>query len=369
VPIVAKFEIEFRRYLDEKGALVGETPGFAADPKVLIPLYRAMVRTRTFDAKAVALQRTGKLGTFASGLGQEATAIGVGSAMRPEDVLLPSYRDFGTQFMRGVSMEEILLYWGGDERGSDFARAREDFPICVPIATQCAHAAGVATAFKLRNEKRVAVCMLGDGATSKGDFYEAVNLAGAWNLPVVFVVSNNQWAISVPRAKQTSALTLAQKAIAGGVAGLQIDGNDILAVRAVMDEALERAREGGGCTVIEALTYRLHDHTTADDATRYRDAAEVKAKWGEEPILRLRNYLAAQGVWTKEAEEELLKACADEVQQAVERYQAVRPPQVSSMFEHLYAKLPDVLLEQKTAAEKAHPLDSPVGHQGESGEI
>src|ERR1700690_4346689 len=205
------------------------------------------------DAKAVNLQRTGKLGTYASCLGHEATHIGVGAAMRPEDVLAPVYREVGTQLWRGVTMREILTYWGGDERGNDFAIPRQDFPWCVPIATQTLHAAGAAMAFKVRREPRCALAYIGDGGTSEGAFYEALNLAGARGLPVVFVIVNNGWAISVPVAQQTATQTLAQKAVAAGIPGMQVDGNDVFAVRDTVAEALSAARAGAGPCVIEAL--------------------------------------------------------------------------------------------------------------------
>ncbi len=289
-PIVARFEIGYRGCIGPDGRSQGALPDFARDPRALIPLYRAMVRTRVFDQKAVALQRTGRLGTYPSSLGQEAVAVGLAAAMRPDDVLVPSFREHGAQLWRGVTMTELLLYWGGDERGSDFAGPRQDFPVCVPVGTHAPHAAGVALAFRLRGEARAAVCVFGDGATSKGDVAEALVFAGVWKLPVVFVVNNNQWAISVPRAAQTAAATLAQKAIAAGIPGEQVDGNDVVAVRAAVGEALDHARAGGGARLIEAVTYRLGDHTTADDASRYRDAAEVSRRWQEEPLLRLREH-------------------------------------------------------------------------------
>jgi len=258
------------RFLDPDGRAVAPLPPFARQADALIQLYRDMVLTRAFDAKAVALQRTGRLGTYASSLGQEAVGAGVGRAMRAEDVFLPSFREPAAMFARGVRMTEVLLYWGGDERGSDFRGPREDFPICVPVGTHAPHAAGVALALRLRGEKRAALCAMGDGATSKGDVYEAMNLAGVWRLPLVFVVNNNEWAISVPRARQTAAATLAQKAVAAGFAGEQVDGNDAIAVRYVVETALARARDKREPALIEALSYRLSDHTTVDDARRYR---------------------------------------------------------------------------------------------------
>jgi pyruvate dehydrogenase E1 component alpha subunit len=207
---------------------------------------------------------------------------------------------------------------------------------------------------QLRREPRVAVCILGDGASSKGDFYEALNIAGVWRLPLVMVISNNQWAISVPRSIQSGAQTLAQKAIAAGIEGLQVDGNDVIAVRQVTQEALDKARGGGGATLIEALTYRLGDHTTADDATRYRDAQAVARQWALEPVLRLRNHLALHGAWDKDREEGLKRECTALIDQAVEAYLATPVPPPQAMFDHLYAALPAALAEQRAAALRFH---------------
>ena len=348
--VVARFEIRYRRFLDPKGNPVSPLPDFAADRAELVALYRAMVLARAFDAKAVALQRTGRLGTFPSALGQEAVAVGIAGAMRKEDVFLPSFREHGAQLWRGVSPAELLLFWGGDERGSDFAETREDFPVCVPVGTHAPHAVGVALAFKLRREKRVAVCVFGDGATSKGDVAEALNAAGIWQLPAVFVINNNRWAISVPVAHQTVAETLAQKAIAAGIEGEQVDGNDVIAVREAMSRALDKARSGGGPHLIEALTYRLGDHTTADDASRYRSGSEVSARWAEEPIARLRNYLVAQGMWGKVDEERLLAEITLTIERAAETYLATPPQRVDTIFDFTYQTLPKDLAEQRRVA-------------------
>jgi pyruvate dehydrogenase E1 component alpha subunit len=347
---VASFEIHYSQFLDPTGAVVTELPAFARDPQALIPLYRGMVQTRRFDAKAVALQRTGRLGTYASSLGQEGVTVGVAAAMLPEDVLLPTYREAGAQLWRGVRMDELLLYWGGDERGSDFQGPRGDFPVCVPIASQCLHAVGVAYAKKLKRERGVAVCVCGDGGTSNGAFYEAINYAGVWQVPALFVINNNQWAISMPRSAQTAAGTLAQKAIAAGIPGLQVDGNDVIAVREAVAQGLARARAGEGPSVIEALTYRMSDHTTADDAGRYRPADEVSGQWANDPIARLRHHLSAAGAWTKEAEERLIDEVNGAIDAAVERYLAIPPMPPQSMFDHLYAVLPAAYTEQQIAA-------------------
>nr|WP_210260318.1 pyruvate dehydrogenase (acetyl-transferring) E1 component subunit alpha [Hongsoonwoonella zoysiae] len=336
--------------MDADGRTTCELPAFAVDARNLLPLYRAMVLTRTFDEKAVALQRTGRLGTYASSLGQEAVAIGVASAMRPEDVLLPSFREQGAQIWRGVALKEALLYWGGDERGSAFKEQKEDFPVCVPVGTQFPHAAGVAAAFQSRNEKRVAVAVGGDGATSKGDFYEALNVAGAWKLPAVFIINNNQWAISVPRSAQTAAETLAQKAIAAGMPGAQVDGNDVIAVRDAASRAIERARDGGGPSLVEAVSYRLSDHTTADDARRYRDEKEVSAHWKEDPVARLRTYLVSQNAWSKSDEETLIGECVQAVGAAVDEYLSAGVANVGDIFDYLYARCPPDLAHQRDEA-------------------
>jgi pyruvate dehydrogenase E1 component alpha subunit len=353
LPVIARFEVRRRRVLAPDGTLVGTLPHSCKDAAVLAGLYRAMVLTRTFDLKAVSLQRTGRLGTYAVSLGQEAVSVGVASAMRSEDVLLPSYRDNGMLLWRGVKMEEILLYWGGDERGSRWSGPAHDFPFCVPVGSQAPHATGVAYALKLRKEPRVAVCLLGDGATSKGDVYEAMNFAGVHKLPVVFVVNNNQWAISVPLKLQTACQTLAQKAVAAGFEGEQVDGNDVIALRAATEAAISAARNAEGPRLIEALTYRLGDHTTADDAARYRPTEEVQAHWKEEPVARLRTYLVRQHAWSKTEEEQLAAQCQAQVEAAVERYLATSARTPASMFDHLHATLPDVYAAQRTEIEEA----------------
>jgi 2-oxoisovalerate dehydrogenase E1 component alpha subunit len=347
LPVIARFEVHRRSYLAPDGSVLRPLPAFAADLPTLLTLYRGMVLTRAFDLKAVSLQRTGRLGTYAVSLGQEAVAVGIASAMRAEDVLLPSYRDNGTLLWRGTKMEEILLFWGGDERGNLSSGPPHDFPYCIPVGSQAPQAAGVAYAFKLRKEPRVAVCLFGDGATSKGDVWEAMNFAGVHKLPVVFVANNNQWAISVPLKLQTASQTLAQKAIAAGFTGEQVDGNDVIAMRAAGEEAIAHARAGGGPRFIEALTYRLSDHTTADDAARYRPSEEVQARWKEEPIARLRAYLASQKAWGKAQEEELAAECQKKIEAAIERYLASSPRAPQTMFDHLYAELPRTYAGQR----------------------
>ncbi len=302
LPVIARFEVRRRSYLAPDGTVLRPLPNFASDSDILISLYRGMVLTRAFDLKAVSLQRTGRLGTYAVSL---------------------------------------------DERGNLSSGPADDFPYCIPVASQAPHAAGVAYAFKLRKEPRVAVCLFGDGATSKGDVWEAMNFAGVHKLPVVFVANNNQWAISVPLQLQTASQTLAQKAIAAGFSGEQVDGNDVVAVRAAAEDAIAQARAGGGPRLIEAVTYRLSDHTTADDAARYRPPEEVQTRWKEEPIARLRAYLVSQKAWGKSQEEELAADCQKQIEAAIERYLATAPRAPQTMFDHLYAELPRAYASQR----------------------
>jgi pyruvate dehydrogenase E1 component alpha subunit len=343
------FDIPFTRVLGPDGGLIGALPAFADSRAAVAGLYRQMVLTRTFDAKAVALQRTGRLGTYASSLGQEAIAVGVGDAMYEDDILLPTFREHGAQIRRGVSLVELLLYWGGDERGSDFAGPREDFPVSITVGGHAPHAAGTALACKLRGEHRASVCMFGDGASSKGDVYEAMNIAGVWQLPVVFVISNNQWAISVPRERQTAAATLAQKAFAAGFGGEQVDGNDVLAVRDVVRRAVDAARADYRPHLIECLTYRLADHTTVDDATRYRSDTAVSEQWRNDPIARVRRYLTSAHGWQREDEQAVIRECHALVEAAAEAYLQAPPQPPESMFDFLYAELPESLRAQRDA--------------------
>ncbi len=348
--VVARFEIPYTQLLDHNGTLHGALPDFASDVSVLTALYRTMVRTRLFDKKAIALQRTGKMGTYAPINGQEAISTAIGHAMRADDVFVPYYRDYAAQFQRGVKMSEILAYWGGDERGSQFACDSEDLPICVPIASQCLHAAGVAFALKYRKQDRVAVVCIGEGGTSEGDFYEAMNVAGVWKLPVVFVVNNNQWAISVPINKQTATETIAQKAIAAGFAGVQVDGNDLLAMRDVVGSAIEKARRGDGPTLVEAKTFRLSDHTTADDATRYQPKEHVEAALLNEPVQRFKLFLEQQNVWDEQKEAALIASCTQEIQDAVDEYLNSQIQPITSMFDYHFETIPDYLIEQRAIA-------------------
>ncbi|GAA4651597.1 pyruvate dehydrogenase (acetyl-transferring) E1 component subunit alpha [Kistimonas scapharcae] len=339
--------IPWVQYLDENAELTQPLPGWAEQPEILVDYYEAMVFARQADQKAVALQRTGKMGTYPSCLGQEAQGVVYGKLLESSDVFVPYYRDHPAMVARGVRYADIYRYWGGDEIGSASEGYGQDFPNCVPIATQAPHAAGIASAFKLRGEDRVVLTTCGDGATSKGDFLESLNLAGAWQLPVVYFINNNQWAISVPRSIQCGAPTLAQKGVGAGLHCVQVDGNDVIALHEVVSAALDRARHKRGATVIEAISYRLSDHTTADDAGRYRPSEELREAWEKEPIKRLRDYLHGRGHWGPEKETALQERVAKQVQEEVDAYQSTPLPTIDDLFDYHYANTPKGLAEQK----------------------
>lgn len=356
-----QFSISCRQYLAENGQAMTSLPAGSSDPELLLRAYQNMVLTRVLDKKAVALQRTGQMGTYAAALGQEAIGTAIGYAMASDDVFVPAYRDQAAQLVRGVLLEEILAFWGGSERGSDFQGPRRDLPNCIPVATQVTHAAGVATALKIRHPGQAVVASCGDGATSRGDFYEGLNVAGVWQLPLVLVINNNQWAISVRRQYQSASASLAQKAIAAGIPGIQVDGNDFIAVHDAVCTALARARKGKGATLIEALSYRLCDHTTADDATRYRSAAELNEAWAREPVKRLQNYLHDKRLWDAGQEKALQERCRAQVEKAAADFLAREPEAAHSMFRHVFAEWPaNYAFQEQLLQEK-------LSRQGEEG--
>lgn len=309
-------------------------------------LYRWMVTARIFDERALALQRQGRLGTYAPLSGQEACQAGSAYALRPEDWIFPSYREHLVQVMRGQRWLDILTYWGGSEEGNRVPEGVNNFTISIPIATQTLHAVGAAWAAKIKGETSCAIVYFGDGATSEGDFHEALNFAGVFQTPTVFFCQNNQYAISVPRTKQTASETIAQKAIAYGIEGVQVDGNDIFAVYKATKEALEKGRNGGGPTLIEAVTYRLSHHTTADDWTRYRPAEEVEMWKQRDPIKRLKLYLERQGLWNTDDEAKLLEEAKSEIAQTVAQYENLPKRDVEEIFKYIYAEMPWNLREQ-----------------------
>ncbi len=333
---LARFSIPYLQVLDEHGGL-DEALDPRLEPAELSRLYRAMVLARAADERMLKLQRQGRLGTFPPCTGQEAAVCGPALVMGERDWLVGSYRELGARLMRGEPLESTLWYYNGYEEGSTVAAEARILPVQVILGSQLLHAVGIAYAMRYLGEKDTAVvAFFGDGASSQGDFYEALNFAGVWQVPVVFICQNNGWAISVPRSAQTKAQTIAQKAIACGIPGLQVDGNDALAMVKASRDALNRARAGEGPTLIEAITYRLMMHTTADDPKKYRSPDEEQGWWQREPIARLRGYLTSRDLWDDERETALLSEVRGEVQTAVERLEARADFKPDAPFDHVF---------------------------------
>ena len=299
--------------LDEEGNIVNEKLMPKLDNDTLLYMYRTMLLGRIADEKAVQYQRQGRMLTFVINKGQEAAQVGSVAALEEQDWMVPAFRELSAYLYRGVPLEQLYLYWYGNEAGSKIPDNIRALPVNIIIGSQYAHATGLAMAAKFQKKDEVALAYIGDGGTSEGEFHEAINMAAVFQAPVVFFIQNNQYAISVPRHKQTISETLAQKAVAYGIPGIQVDGNDIFAVYAATKEAVDRARKGKGPTLIEAVTYRLGAHTTSDDPSVYRDDKEVDEWLPKEPLVRFKKYLIAQGLWSEEQEEQLRKELEDHV--------------------------------------------------------
>ena len=329
--------------LDAEGNLVGDMPDLSVER--LLALYRAMLLGRAFSNKIIALQRQGRAATSSVSIGQEATSVGLAAPMQQQDWLASSYREIPSLIVRGIP-PSILIYM---RRGYTPAYPQEAhcLPFQIVIGTQIIHAVGLAMAAKISGDPVVAVGVCGDGATSEGDFNEALNFAGVFQAPAVIVIQNNGWAISVPRKRQCAASTLAARGAGFGIPSYLVDGNDLFAVYAVMQQALERARSGQGPTLIEAVTYRIGAHTTADDPTRYRDPAEVEAWKAKDPIARVRRFLLASDQLTEVQDEQLLEQVESDINRAAAEAEAMAPHAPDSFFEHTAASLPERLQEQR----------------------
>src|SRR2546426_4439899 len=351
-PLDLRLSVDHLSILDGDGNLdTALEPDVAAGD--LKRMYRTMVLGRRLDERMVRLQRQGRIGTFAPIKGQEASQIGAVATLRREDWMVPSFRETAAMLWRGWPIEQLLAFFAGRLEGGRPAPDQRDLPITIPVATQLPHAVGLAYAAQYRGDDAVVMAFFGDGATSEGDFHEAMNFAGVWHVPVVLVCQNNQWAISVPIKKQTHSRTLAQKALAYGFPGVQVDGNDVLAVYAASREAIARARAGDGPTLIECVTYRLGVHTTADDPTRYRSEEEVREWERKDPLTRFVEYLRKKNLLEDGLEQEV----DAEIAGAVKRFEAMAPPDVLTMFDHAYAEKPPELLAQRE--EVASRLRSP----------
>lgn len=346
---IASFEITYQEVLSADGT-VDESlvPGELAEED-LRAIYRQMKRARRLDERAIALQRRGELGTYAPSTGQEAAQVGTAMAMAEDDWFVPSFREQAAAIALGVDPSQVLVYAMGLEEGADIPEGTNALPPAIPVGSQALHAAGVGWAEALRDSDRAVMAYFGDGATSQGDVYEAMNFAGVYDAQTVFCCQNNQYAISTPRRLQTAAETLAQKAVAAGIESIQIDGNDVLGTYVAARDALETARAGTP-VLVEALTYRQRMHTTSDDPTHYRTSDE-EAEWlARDPIVRYEAFLRERGVLDDETVDAVDVAIETELDEAIDEAKRVADAaDPADMFRYAYAELPQPLRRQYDA--------------------
>jgi len=343
---VGKYTIQYLQVLDEKGKLDAKLEPKLSE-KELLALYRGMCLARAADERQLKLQRQGRMGTFGPCTGQEAAVCAPALAMREDDWFVGAFREIGGRLMRGVGLDEEYLFWNGWEEGNVTPKAPRTLPNAVIVASQTLHAVGLAYAAKYRGEDSVVVCFMGDGATSQGDFYEALNFAAVWKVPCIFICMNNQWAISVPRTMQTAAPTLAQKAVAAEMPGLQVDGNDALAMYRATSEAIDRARKGEGPTFIEAVTFRLLMHTTADDPTKYRQKEVEEDWWKKDPLPRIKGYLEKKGILDDDRQAAIDAEIKEEVDAAVKAFESRDDFKIDAPFDHVFGTEHEMIEEQR----------------------
>jgi len=341
------YRINYLSILDKSGQVDKSLEPQLSD-ELLIKLYRAMLLGRRFDERMLILQRQGKIGTFAPIKGQEAQ-VGAAAALNPDDWIVPSFREAPVEMWHGKPMERILLYYGGYTEGGQIPDGLNLLPISVPVGSQMTHAVGIGYGIKYRGQKAVVATFFGDGGTSQGDFHEAMNFASVYQTPVVFICQNNQWAISLPRSRQTHSRTLAQKAIAYDMPGLQVDGNDVLAVYKAVKDAADSARRGEGPTLIEMVTYRLSMHTTADDPKKYRTEEEVSEWEKRDPITRFEKYLRDKGILDDRKNQTVEMQVKTEISAAEHRWSELVEMGINplDMFDHAYEELTPTLREQR----------------------
>ena len=342
--------IEFPIYqmMNENGQLVREGDKERLTDELVREFYYHMVRIRTFDRKAISLQRQGRLGTYAPFEGQEAAQAGSALALGNEDWVFPTYRDHGATLTFGANMARTFLYWNGRVEGCVPEEGKRIFPPAVPIATQLPHAAGAALAEKRKGTKNAAIAYFGDGATSEGDFHEGMNMASVFKVPAVFFNQNNGFAISVPIDKQMNSETVAQKSVAYGIPGVRVDGNDIFAVYFQTKEALDRARKGEGPTLIEAVTWRYGAHTTADDPTKYRNQSKSdEIRQTRDPLMRLERYMKNEGIWDEGWTTKIQNQITEEVEQAIREVESYPKPKVDDLFDYVFETPTWTIAKQK----------------------
>ena len=320
----------------------------------ILSAYRMMLLARQADDWAVSLNRQGRMATYPPNKGQEANAVGAVLALREDDWLVPAFRELGALIAKGVPLHQVYMYWYGNEQGSSLPpEIYRTMPIAIPVGSQPLHAVGIAYAEKLKASRRIVLSFMGEGATSQGAVHEAFNLAGVWDVGVVFYVQNNQWAISLPTEKQTASRTLAEKACAYGFESIRVDGNDLLAVYAATSLGARIARENNRPVLIEGFTYRLGAHTTADDPRLYRDEEQVAAWLAKDPLTRLEKYLAGRGLLSEKQREQLTAEVLEESREAFARAEGQADPILEDTFRYTFASLPPVLERQLERRKRA----------------
>ncbi|MBW4258549.1 pyruvate dehydrogenase (acetyl-transferring) E1 component subunit alpha [Methanobacterium sp. YSL] len=332
--------------LDIEGAVINPKDEPVISKEVLLKMYETMTLGRAADIKAIQFQRQGRLLTYAPNIGQEACQIGPMAATTDQDWLVLAFREFNAMLYKGVTLEQYFLYWYGNEAGSHFDAGVKVLPVNVPIGSQISHAAGLAYAAKIQQKDEVAIVYIGDGGTSHGEFHEGLNFGSALNVPMVVIIQNNQWAISTPRAKATKAETLAQKAIGYGIPGIQVDGNDVLAMYVATQKAIEWAKSGKGPVLIEAITYRIGPHTTSDNPKIYRSDEEVEAWSLKDPLKRFKNYLMTKKLITTASDEALNQAVNQQVLDTFKKVEASGLVPLEDIFNYTYAELTPQLKAQ-----------------------
>lgn len=344
-------EDKILRIIDNEGEVVDQDLMPDLNNETIIEAYKSMLFARTADNMAISYQRQGRMYTYPPINGQEAIQIAAGLIIRRNDWLAPAFREMAIMLAKEVTLKEIFLYYMGNEQGSNFSKAIHVLPICVPIGSQLLHATGIAYSIKYQKKDEVVFTFVGDGGTSEGDFSEALNFAGVWKVPVIFTIQNNQYAISVPVKNQTKSVNLAVKALAFGLPGIKVDGNDFFAMYVAYKEAFENAQAGKGATLIEALTYRKGAHTTSDDPTKYR-TKEEEQEWDKtDPLRRLKKYMDRNGIW-KEDEEKLIEEYKLLVDKQFSEAENFTPYKLEDVFNYMYTDMPDILKKQKADYEQ-----------------
>lgn len=363
--LIRNFDVKYLQILDEEGNCDEKNKPKISDD-TLREMYRFLILTKSFDDKALKLQRQGRLGTYAPMRGQEACQIGSAFTLNKDDWVFPAFRENGVYMIKGVPADMLYLYWMGDERGMQIPKGINILPVSITVGAHLPHAVGTAMAFSYMKNKNVSVVYFGDGATSEGDFHEALNFAGVFKAPCVFICQNNQWAISVPVKEQTASQTIAQKAIAYGIEGIQVDGNDVFAVYKATSEAVQRARRGEGSTLIECFTYRLADHTTSDDAKRYRNEEEIKIWEKKDPITRFENYLVEEKIINPVIIGKIKAEAEQQIENSVKKAESLKPQNPTEMFGYLYETLTEEMKEQREKSSKENKIISKSSENKES---